>query len=313
MRGAAYHLGGKQMTEVRPAWAKGFGVFLIPGLFCLTVIILIPFLMNLGTSFTRWSGVGTPVWVGLANYARAIDDTVFWASFRNNLLMIFAVTVIPTIVGLFFAIYLYDSMAKNFSRGVVNFFRGGFYLPQILPVAIAGVVWDWILDPTFGALNWTLKHLGLGVLALNWLGSQETALPTVMMIMIWFQIGYPLVIFMAALQRIDPQVLEAAAMDGASWFQRFRIVIALIRPEISVVVLTTTIYSLKLFPQIYVLTRGGPGNATIGPSYFSYQNFFEKAQVGYGSTISTIMAVIILLLTIFFIRAQARQEREGGF
>lgn len=301
------------MKEVRPTWAKGFGVFLIPGLVCLAVIILIPFMMNIATSFTKWSGVGIPKWVGLANYIRAVNDSVFWASFRNNLLMIFAVVVVPTIVGLFFAIYLFDSMAKNFRRGVVNFFRGGFYLPQILPVAIAGVVWDWILDPTFGALNWILKSMGLGFLALNWLGSHATALPTVMGIMIWFQIGYPLVIFMAALQRIDPQILEAAALDGASWFQRFRIVTALIRPEISVVVLTTTIYSLKLFAQIYVLTKGGPGNATIVPSYFSYLNFFETAQVGYGSAISTIMAVIILLLTIFFIRSQARQEAEGGF
>ncbi len=301
------------MAEGRPTWAKGFWVFLIPGMVCLFVIILAPFLMNIATSFTRWSGVGTPIWVGLANYLRALDDSVFWASFRNNLILIFAVTVVPTIVGLFLAIYLFDSMAKNFHRGIVNFFRGGFYLPQILPVAIAGVVWDWILDPTFGALNWILKHVGLGALALNWLGSQATALPTVMVIMIWFQIGYPLVIFMAALQRIDPQILEAAALDGASWYHRFRIVIALIRPEISVVVLTTTIYSLKLFAQIYVLTRGGPGNATIVPSYFSYVNFFETAQVGYGSAISTIMAIIILLLTIFFIRSQTRQEEQGGF
>jgi raffinose/stachyose/melibiose transport system permease protein len=129
--------------------------------------------------------------------------------------------------------------------------------------------------------------------------------------MIWFQIGYPLVIFMAALQRIDPQILEAASLDGASWGQRFRIIVALIRPEIGVVILTTTIFALKLFAQIYVLTRGGPGTATIVPSYFAYQNFFEKANVGYGSTIATIMTAIILVLSIAFVRIQTRQERIG--
>jgi len=128
-------------------------------------------------------------------------------------------------------------------------------------------------------------------------------------IMVWFQLGYPLVIFMAAVQRIDPQLLEAAELDGARWHHRFHLVSHLVRPEILVVVLTTTIYALKLFGPIYVLTRGGPGDATIVPSYFAYQNFFEKARVGYGAAISTLMTLIILVLTAFFIRAQHRQER----
>ncbi len=133
-------------------------------------------------------------------------------------------------------------------------------------------------------------------------------------IMVWFQIGYPLVIFMAALQRLDPELLEAAAIDGATWFQRFYyITIRLIRPEIFVVVLTTTIYALKIFAQIFVLTRGGPGTATIVPAYFAYQNFFQKANVGYGATISTLMTVIIIALTIMFISIQSRQELSEGF
>jgi raffinose/stachyose/melibiose transport system permease protein len=301
------------MTKGRPAWARGYAIFLLPGMILFTVIILVPFLANIGISFTKWTGVGAPVWIGLANYARAIRDSVFWASFTNNLLMIFAVTVVPTIVGLLLAVFLFDNMAKSFGNGVVNFLRGGYYLPQVLPVAIAGVVWGWILDPNYGTLNWILTHAGLSNAVHYWLGDPATALPTVMVIMIWFQIGYPLVIFLAALQRIDPQILEAASLDGASWFQRFRIIVALIRPEIGVVVLTTTIYALKLFAQVYVLTRGGPGTATIVPSYFAYQNFFEKANVGYGSTIATIMTFIILLLSVVFIRVQSKQERIGEY
>jgi raffinose/stachyose/melibiose transport system permease protein len=151
----------------------------------------------------------------------------------------------------------------------------------------------------------------LGRLATNWLGDPHTALAAVMGVMVWFQIGYPLVIFMAALQRIDPGILEAAALDGARWHHRFWLTTHLIRPEVLVVVLTTTIYALKLFGPIYVLTRGGPANATIVPSYFAYYNFFEKADVGYGSAIASIMSVIILLLTVWFIRLQSQQEREG--
>ncbi len=290
--------------------SRGYGVFLIPGIVLFVVIIALPFLANVGISFTRWNGVGTPAFVGLENYRTAMHDRVFWASFRNNVALIFAVTVVPTILGLLLSVFLFDYGAKAFGRRVVNALRAGYYLPQILPVAIAGVVWGWILNPNYGALNWLLESVGLGALATNWLGNASTALPSVMGIMIWFQIGYPLVIFMSALQRVDPAILEAAQIDGASWYQRFKITIAIIRPEISVVVLTTTIYALKLFAQIYVLTRGGPGHATIVPSYFAYQNFFEKARVGYGSTVATIMTVIIVLLTVVFIQLQNRNAED---
>lgn len=218
-------------------------------------------------------------------------------------------TIVPTVVGLILAATLFDYIGRVFGRGMASFLRAGYYLPQILPIAIAGVVWGWILHPQYGVLNSVLGAIGLGGLAQNWLGSQSTALLSVMAIMIWFQLGYPLVIFMAGLQRIDPDLYEAAELDGASWFQRFRyITVQLIRPELYVVVLTTTMAALKVFAQVFVLTRGGPGTATIVPSYFAYQNFFEKAAVGYGSAISTLLAAIIIALAIAFLRAQSRSD-----
>jgi raffinose/stachyose/melibiose transport system permease protein len=174
---------------------------------------------------------------------------------------------------------------------------------------VIGIVWAWILHPDWGVVNFILKGIGLSSMAHNWLGDPSTALLAVMVVMVWFQIGYPIVIFMAALQRIDPELLEAASMDGANWIQKFwYITMRLIRPEILVVILTTTIYTLKIFGQVYVLTGGGPGNATSVPSYYAYKQFFETQQVGYGSTVSLAMAVIIILLTILFINIQSRQE-----
>jgi len=288
---------------------RGYAVFLIPGLLLFTLIIGLPFLMSIWTSFTKWNGVGPQRFIGFDNYIKAFGDSTFWASFTNYLLMIFAVTVVPTLVGLALSVFLFDYFYRRFSSGVTATIKAGIYLPQILPVAIAGIVWGWILDPNYGAFNGILKAIGLGAWSHDWLGSADTALVSVMGIMVWFQIGYPLVIFLAALQRVDPQVMEAAALDGANWWQRFGIVSYLIRPEILVVVLTTTVYALKIFGPIYVLTRGGPGHATIVPSYFAYQNFFEKANVGYGSAIATLMTIIILGLTVFFLRVQAKQER----
>jgi raffinose/stachyose/melibiose transport system permease protein len=115
--------------------------------------------------------------------------------------------------------------------------------------------------------------------------------------------------FMAGLARVDPELYEAADLDGASWWQRFsRIAVHLIRPEIYVVLVTTTIAALKIFGQIFVLTRGGPSNATLVPSYFAYKNFFEIFNVGYGSAIATVLTAVILVLSVLFLRIQARGE-----
>jgi len=288
---------------------RGYLVFLIPGFILFLALIIFPFLANFAISFTRWTGVRTPVWIGLTNYQKAIGDKIFWTSFKNNLYLILTMVTIPTGIGLFIAAFLFDYIEKKFGNAVVSFFRAGFYIPQIIPVVIAGVIWRWVLQPDWGVLNWALKSVGLNFMAHNWLGDSNTALLSVIAMMTWFQIGYPLVIFMAALQRVDPELYEAASIDGATWFQRFFFIsIQLIRPEIYVVVLTTTIFSLKVFGQIFAMTQGGPGTSTMVASYFSYQNFFQKANVGYGATMSTVLTFIIFLLTVLWFRVQTRQE-----
>lgn len=287
----------------------GYFVFLVPGIVLFVVVVIGPFLANVGLSFTRWRGVGTPEWLGVDNYSRLWGDDAFWASFRNNVAMIVAMTVVPTIIGLLLASLLFDYVAKRFGRRWTTSLRAAYYLPQVLPVAVAGVVWGWILHPSYGVLNRFLDAIGLESLARNWLGDPDTALPSVMAMMIWIQVGYPVVMFMAGLQRVDPELYEAAELDGASWFQRFRYIsIAAIRPEILVVVLTTVIAALKVFGPIFVLTRGGPGTATLVPSYFSFQNFFERADVGYGAAISTVLAAVIVAVAAVFIRFQTRRE-----
>jgi raffinose/stachyose/melibiose transport system permease protein len=290
---------------------KGYGLFLIPGLIIFVVIIVIPFLTNIYVSFTKWTGVGEPTWIALANYTKAFGDSIFWTSFKNNVFLILALTTIPTLIGLLLAAFLSEYIAKKFGTAVASFFRAGFYLPQIIPVIVAAIVWRWILQPDWGVLNTVFNSVGLTSLAHNWLGDAATALPSLIMMLIWFQIGYPLVIFMAALQRVDPELYEAASIDGATWIQKFRhISIPLIRSEIFVVILTTTIYALKTFGPIFAMTKGGPGNATMVASYFSYKNFFENSNVGYGATMATVLTLIVMVITIVSIRVQSRQEQR---
>ena len=287
-----------------------FWLYLIPGFVLFTVVILVPLLWNIYLSFTEWRGIRPPVWIGFENWIELFHDTKFWTSFGNSIAMIIAMVVVPTLLGLLLAAMLFDLIGKKFGGRTASFLRATYYLPQILPVAIAAIVIGWILRPENGALNTILKAVGLGSLQHNWLGSPDTALLSIMFVMVWVQIGYPVVIFMAALQRVDPELYEAAELDGANWLQRFRwITASIIRPEIFVVTLTSTIAALKVFGPIYTLTRGGPGTSTIVPSYYSYSEFFQNQQVGYGATIATALTIVIVLLTIGFIKAQNRAER----
>ncbi|MFG1703384.1 carbohydrate ABC transporter permease [Nonomuraea sp. M3C6] len=282
---------------------KGYWLYLVPSLLLFVAVIVVPFLMNVGASFTRWSGVGTPRWIGLDNYTRLLADERFWKSFQHNVGLIVAMAIVPTAIGLVLAAALFDYIGRRFGARTASALRAMYYLPQVLPVAIAGVVWGWMLHPSYGAVN---QIFGLD---LDWLGDPDLALATVMAVMVWFQLGYPVVIFMAGLQRVDPAYYEAAEIDGASWWRRFwHITIPQIRPEIFVVLLTCTIAALKVFGPIFVLTRGGPGNATMVPSYFSYLNFFQKSNVGYGSAIATVLALIIIVVTFLFLRVQERAE-----
>jgi raffinose/stachyose/melibiose transport system permease protein len=169
-------------------------------------------------------------------------------------------------------------------------------------------MWGWILAPE-GAINSILETIGLSSLTQNWLGDPDLALWMVLAVLVWMQLGYPLVLFMSGLQRIDPELYEAASLDGATWWQRFtRITVPILRPEVYVVLVTTTIAGLKVFAQIFVLTGGGPGNSTLVPAYFAYQNFFERADVGYGSAVSTTITLLVLIIAGAMLTRQARED-----
>lgn len=303
------------MSASKRTSKAGYWLYLIPGIIAFTVVIIIPFVMNLYYSLTKWKGgAAKKKFVGIQNYLDLAHDAAFWQSFKNSLWMIVSMVIIPTLIGLLLASVLFDYVGKHFNGRVASFLRATYYLPQILPVSVAGILWNWILNAQTGALNQLLRNLGITDPP-NWLGSTTTALPSVMVVLIWIQIGYPTVIFMSALQRVDPELYEAAEIDGAGWWQRFRaITIAQIKPETFVIVLTCTIAALKVFAPIYVLTRGGPESSTLVPSYYSYLNFFDKSKVGYGAAIATVLTVVIMIVAGAIQLVQnrsARKEREG--
>jgi raffinose/stachyose/melibiose transport system permease protein len=299
------------MSRIPGSPSNRFWIYLVPGLLLLLWIIVIPACWNVYLSFTNYRGIKPPVWAGLANWTRLMKDTTFWISFRNSVWMIIAMVVIPILIGLILASLVFDVVQKKFGPKTASTMRAIYYFPQLLPISVASLVMGWIFRPENGALNALLKAVGLGKLQHNWLGAPDTALVFLMLIMIWIQLGYPLVIFMSGLQRVDPELYEAASLDGANWWHRFlAITLPGIKPEIFVVALTCTIAALKVFGPVYMLTKGGPGTSTIVPSYYSYTQFFQSQQVGYGAAIATALTVLIVIVSIVFTALQQKVEKE---
>lgn len=285
----------------------GYWLYLIPGALAFLAIVVVPFFMNLYNSLTKWSGVGQKKFIGLDNYVHLMTDLTFWTSFRNSLFFIVAMAILPTFIGVVIAAVLFDFIAPKFGQRMSSLLRALIYLPQILPIAVAGVLWKWMYQPQYGIINTVLTNLGLENLQQNWLGDAHLAIYSVMNVLVWLQIGYTVVLFMAGLSRVDPALYEAAQLDGANWWQRFRhITLDQLRPEIAVVLITTSVAALKVFAPIYILTKGGPGNATIVPSYFSYYNFFTTMKVGYGSAVATVLAILVTIIAVALLRYQTR-------
>lgn len=285
----------------------GYWWYLLPGAIGFLAVVVIPFAMNLYYSLTDWSGVGTPVFIGLRNYTKLMSDATFWTSFQNSLFFIVAMAILPTAIGVVVAAVLFDFIAPKFGSRMSSVLRALIYLPQILPIAVAGVLWKWMYQPEYGIINTVLTSLGWENARQNWLGDAHLAIYSVMNVLVWLQIGYTVVLFMAGLSRVDPALYEAAELDGANWWQRFRhITLDQLRPEIAVVLITTSVAALKVFAPIFILTKGGPGTATMVPSYFSYSNFFTTMRVGYGSAVATVLAVLVTIIAVLLLRYQTR-------
>ena len=291
---------------------RAYWLYLIPMVVGFSVIVLIPLAANVFISLFSWKGGRAKMkWVGLENYFDLLRDPLFWSSFLNTIYMVIAIAIIPTIIGLILASTLFDFIGRNFNGTIASFLRATYYVPQILPVAVAGVLWSWILNTRDVALNQILRNVGIDVLP-DWLGSTDLALYSIMLMMIWLQIGYPVVIFMSGLQRVEPSLYEAAQLDGAGWWKRFQnITIPSIRADIFVVILTATIGAMKLFAPVMVLTRGGPELSTYVPSFFSYRNFFELSRVGYGAASATVLALTIFVIAGGLVYWQSKAIEEG--
>jgi raffinose/stachyose/melibiose transport system permease protein len=279
-------------------------LFIAPGLAVYLIFMVYPFLNTIYLSLTNWNGVAeTKDFVGLSNYARMLGDGIAWKAFSNNVIWVILGTVSPVILGLFEALLVWTGARASLA------FRVLFFLPFVLSLVIVGIVWQWIYNPLFGIVNRVLDGVGLEGLSRGWLADPHTALYAVLIAAIWGQTGFCFLILHASLQNVDMSTVEAAMIDGANWFQRARsVIIPQIAPQLTMVTAVTLIGGFSVFDIIYVMTGGGPGNASEVLATYTYKTAFEQNQAGYGSALAMLITVLSLISAFVFVRVRERQR-----
>jgi raffinose/stachyose/melibiose transport system permease protein len=278
-------------------------VFLAPALTIYVVVVVYPMAYSAYLSFFKWDGVSpTKQFVGFQNYiSLLLTDQVFWIALRNNAIWLVAALLLPTSIGLGLAVLLNRKFRGS------NIFRSVFYFPAILSLAVVGLIWNWIYLPDVGLINQTLSALGLKALQHNWLADPNFALYAVMLAAAWNAAGLPMLLFLAGLQTINPEVLEAAQVDGAGAIRRFLfITFPLLRETTLIVLAITAINSLKVYDIIYAMTYGGPANKTQVLSTWMYFLTYNYNSVGQGTAIAVILFLLTLIFAIPYIRMMGR-------
>jgi multiple sugar transport system permease protein len=272
-------------------------LFLLPAFVLFAIFRVYPLVSGFYVSFTDARlGVPEADFVGLANYTHLVDDARFKVSLVN--------TFVYTFVSLLPMLGLPLLLAVILDRGIPlrNFLRSAFFFPFTLSVVTVGITWLWLLDPVIGPFNYTLKQLGLP--ARPWLGDPSTAMGTIIATSVWWVTGYYLVLYLAALQDIPNHLYEAASIDGAGPWRRFwAITLPLMRPIILLVVVLHIIGSFQLFGQVYVMTQGGPANATRTVVQTLYETGFKDLfDFGAASAMSWVLFAIILVVSLIQFR-----------
>jgi len=266
----------------------------LPAAIIFTGFYFVPFIANLRYSLTRWDRITEPEFVGFRNFINLLtNDDLFYKVLGNNLRFTFLVVLFQTLFSLIFAIFLVKNSKTNIAL------RTLFFFPTILSSVSVGMIWLFMYDPNFGAINLFFTRLGLEGFALNWLGSESSALYAITFTQVWFHTGQMMVIYIAGLQQIPQELYEAAEMDGASRWQQFRNVTwPMSIPTTIVVMAYTTIQSFRAFDLIFAMTQGGPNNSSNIFAVLIYQTVFSELRIGYAATQSIFFIFVLVFVTL---------------
>ena len=274
-------------------------LFMAPALAIYSVFLVYPMFDSLYLSFFEWDGLSAKkTFVGLNNYIEFFfDDETARKATINTFVWTLGSLVIPSSLGLILA------LALNRGGKVSVVLRTIFYSPAVLPLVGVGLIWGWMYNPNFGVINVILKSVGLGDLAIGWLSNFNTAFAATFITYTWAHVGFPMILYLAGLQSINQDYYDAARVDGANAWQSFRNVTMPGLTETHVIVLSlAVIHGLKVFDLVYAMTYGGPGRETQVLGTWMYFQGFQYYHAGYGAAIAWVIAAVILVLAIPYIR-----------
>lgn len=290
-------------AQVRRRNVSGLG-FLTPFLVLYALFLILPLVLDVVMSLFNTSLVlpGLGRFEGLGNYRELFGDSRFWQAMWHTIAFTLVSTPPLVLIPLFFAI-----VVNRIRRGQW-FFRLAFFLPYILPSAVIALIWTWLYEPGYGLVDGFFSMLGLG--APGWLSSPNLALYSIVIVTVWWTIGFNFVLYLAGLQDIPRDLYEASALDGAGrWKQTWRLTIPMLGRTITLVTVLQVIASLKIFDQVYLITAGGPNYASRTAIEFIYDTGFTSQRVGYASAASLVLFVVILVVSFVWLALIQRQER----
>ena len=283
----------RQASDLQRLQARAGYLFLFPSFALYVVFVLAPVIVTCILSFAYFDPMQGSRWVGLDNYVRFFTDDrsqqIFWNTLRFT---VFAVTG-NICVGMLFALALDRKMP-----GVLLYlFRLAFFLPVIIAAAFVSIVWGYFYGDDLGVINYYLIRLGFS--PVHWLTSSRYAMMSIVIMDVWKNAGFFMIIFIAALQGVPQRLIEAAVMDGAGYWRRFfRIVLPWISPVVFFAIVYASIGALQVFESIVILTQGGPGDATRSMSIYIVEEAFDSFEIGYAASIAVVMTMVILAITL---------------
>jgi len=278
-------------------------LFLAPALLLIAVFFFIPVVASFLMSFTDFdiyslADSSNARFVGLENYKNLLSDPLFWKAMRNTLYFVFVGVPLSLIVSLGTALLLNSKLIR-----FMSLFRLAYFLPVVTTLVAVAVVWRYIYHPSFGLVNYLLSFMGIG--AVDWLGNPKWAMLALILMAVWKNFGYNMIIFIAGLQNIPPELYESARIDGAGkWQELLHITLPMLLPTTIFVSIITIIGYFQLFAEPYVMTQGGPMNATLSIVLLMYQEGFRWWRMGYSAALAFVLFLILFIATLVQLRLQ---------
>ncbi|MFC0211910.1 carbohydrate ABC transporter permease [Paenibacillus chartarius] len=296
--------GAKAADKKKKPWFSFSVLFILPSFLLYTLFVIYPTLNSVNLSFTNWDGVSPEVnYIGFDNFIEMWHSDRVHNALKNTLIMSVALVVLENVVAIVLA------MMVDQVRWCKNLFRSIFYFPVLLSGIVMGFVWAIIFNFNFGVISQLLDKAGFSSLKLDWLGNPDYAMIAIIVTTVWKGAGYYMIIYLAGLQGIPPELHEAAAIDGANRWQQFRhVTFPLLAGAMTVSVMLSMIGALKIFDQIAVMTDGGPGFATETMTYIVYKVGFGELRQGYGTALSLVLFLLILLVSLIQVKLLRRRE-----